>query len=84
MSNFLQEHYNGYRQSGGGHGAYVAINDLGDETAIQLRTEYDRKFPESVPEEVQRAFREKLTAEAREAERRDDLRWLTGTGRYGQ
>ena len=82
--NFLQGHYNQYRQAGGDHASYVVVNDLSDETAAQLKAEYEHAHPEPVPEAKQREFREQLSREARDAEARDDLEWLTGTGRYGQ
>lgn len=83
MSNFLQEHYNRYRDEGGGHAMYVAVNDLSDETAEELRRNYESTHP-PVPEEKVVEFHEQLKKEADEAKLRDDLQWLAGTGPYGQ
>ena len=39
--NFLQGHYNQYRDIGGDHAMYVVTNDLSDETAKELRGNYE-------------------------------------------
>ena len=82
--NFLQEYYNRYRQAGGDHISYKIVNDLDDTVADTLLQAYDKEFPAPVPEEIQRQFKEGLRGETQEAQARDDLEWLTGTGRYGQ
>ena len=83
--NFLQAHYNRYRQEGGGHLSYAVINDLSDEMSSKLKLEYEKMYPEPVSEEKKRQFEEALKKESEEASwQNDDLDWLMGTGRYGQ
>lgn len=81
--NFLQRHYNQYRDIGGSHGMYVVVNDLSDETANELCRNYESTHP-PVPKEKVKKFDKQLKKEADEAKLRDDLQWLAGTGRYGQ
>lgn len=81
--NFLQDHYNQYRDTGGNHAMYAVYNDLSDETAEELRKNYESTHP-PVPEEKIKQFDDQLKKEADEAKLRDDLEWLTGTGRYDQ
>lgn len=81
--NFLQGHYNRYRDEGGDHAMYAVYNDLSDETAKELHRNYESTHP-PVPKEKVRKFHEQLKKEADKAKLRDDLEWLTGTGRYGQ
>lgn len=81
--NFLQEHYNWYRDEGGDHAMYAVVNDLFDKTAEELRDNYESTHP-PVPEEKIKQFNEQLKKETDDANFRDDLQWLTGTGRYGQ
>ncbi len=82
--NFLQAHYNQYRQAGGDHTSYVIVNDLDDAMADTLQQAYDKEFPTPVSEQKQREFKEGLEGQTQESAARDDLEWLTGTGRYGQ
>ena len=46
--NFLQQHYNAYRDAGGDHVMYIVYNDLDDnrELCEELRTNYDKKEKE--------------------------------------
>ena len=62
---------------------YAVYNDLSDETAKELCRSYESSHP-PVSENKVRKFNEQLKKGADEAELRDDLQWLTGTGRYGQ
>lgn len=81
--NFLQNHYNQYRDMGGDHAVYAAYNEISDETAEKLRKNYESTHP-PVQKEKNKQFNEQLKKEANEAQLCDDLEWLTGTGRYGQ
>ena len=81
--NFLQGHYNQYRDIGGDHAMYAVTNDLSSETAEKLRKDYESTHPPVSKTKVKK-FRKQFKKEADEAKRRDDLQWLSGTGRYGQ
>lgn len=78
-----QGFYNRYRDEGGDHISYVITNDLDDETAERLAQNYESTHL-PVHEEKIREFEEKRTKETEDAMLRDDIQWLTGTGRYGQ
>lgn len=81
--NFLQGHYNRFRDAGGDHAMYIVYNDISDKIAKELFDNYASTHP-PVPVEKTREFMEKLQEENRRANERDDLHWLTGTGPYGQ
>ncbi len=82
-SNFLQEHYNSYRDHGGDHEMYAVVNDLTYELAEELRKNYELTHP-PVPKEKIKKFDEQLKKETDADKLRDDIEWLSGTGRYGQ
>lgn len=43
--NFLQDHYNQYRDKGGDHIMYSIYNDLPEEIAQELRRNYESTHP---------------------------------------
>jgi hypothetical protein len=43
MGNFLQEHYNRYRDHGGDHAEYVVYNDISREVGEKLRITYEAR-----------------------------------------
>ncbi len=81
--NFLQDHYNHFRDAGGDHAMYAVWNDLSDKIAAELRQNYNSTHP-PIPATKVAKFQKQLEKENAEAALRDDLAWLTGTGRYGQ
>ena len=80
---FLQEHYKRYRDEGGDHAMYVVANDPLDKIAKELRRNYELTHS-PVPEKKIKKFSKRLKKETDKAQFRDDLGWLTGTGRYDQ
>jgi hypothetical protein len=82
--NFLERHYEMARLVGETHEVYVVWNDLDDETANRLKEWFDTEHPEGVPESVVKAHHERECKLAEDAQRLDDLAWLTGTGRFSQ
>lgn len=47
--NFLQEHYNRWREGFGSHEEYVIWNDIGDDVARELKEEYDNPSEDQDP-----------------------------------
>jgi hypothetical protein len=45
--NFLQAHYNRYRDAGGDHVSYIVYNDIDDDLATELKKNYEMSL---VPE----------------------------------
>lgn len=56
MSNFLQEHYNDYRDLGGDHEMYAIVNDLTYEKAEELRKNYESTHPPVSKERISNYF----------------------------
>lgn len=83
MGNFLQEHYNRFRNAGGQHIMYVIENDLEDDTAQKLKKNFESTNP-PVPEEKVKEFEKRMKEAADKARLRDDMQWFTGTGYYSQ
>ncbi|MBI2024877.1 MAG: hypothetical protein HYT03_02215 [Candidatus Harrisonbacteria bacterium] len=79
----MQGHYNQHRDAGGDHAMYAIVNDLSDATAKELRRNYASTHPPVSKKKIKQ-FNDQFKKEADEAKLRDDLEWLTGTGRYGQ
>ena len=84
MANFLQAHYNRARLAGCSHAIYAVENDLSDKLADELRTAFDKEYPEGGPAEKVQEFDRQMEEEARRAKLSDDLQWHLGTGRYAQ
>jgi hypothetical protein len=43
--NFLQQHYNRFRDAGGDHAEYIVWNDIDDDLAKELRENYEHPAP---------------------------------------
>ncbi len=83
MTNFLQSHYNEYRNAGGDHDLYVVWNDISEELGDRLRQNFEDTHP-PVSEEKKGEFMKNLEKEAATLRLSDDLDWLLGTGRFSQ
>lgn len=79
----FQDHYDKCRLVGCDHISYVVLNDLSKEDSDQLRQTFEASH-HPVPREVQGDFKVNAYERAADAELRDNLAWLTGTGYYSQ